>query len=315
MDWLEIKVTCGRQAAEAAAAILHEVTGRGVAIEDPWGAQQNPPPGIWDYSELPAGDPDTVTVTGYLPAEAWEEALAQARERLAELAGYGLGPVGAPEVRWRDESEWADTWKQYFKPLRVGKKLVVIPPWHTYDLALDDVPLYLDPGMAFGTGTHATTQLCLEALEEWLRPGMTVLDVGTGSGILAIAALRLGAGRTEALDLDPVAVKAAQQNAERNGLQLPVLHGELGDWQEANPGQQADIVVANLVADLIIALAVPLAAVTAPGGHVIVGGILAERTGPVQEALTAAGLALREQRARDGWAAIVATRPQPGEMQ
>src|SRR5690606_26707230 len=110
----------------------------------------------------------------------------------------------------------------------------------------------------------------------------------------------------EGLDLDPVAVKAAEQNAARNGYDLPVLHGELGDWRQANPGQQADVVLANLVADLIIALADELAAVTAPGGCLIVGGILSERTGPVQAALTAAGLTVREQRARDGWAAIVA---------
>ncbi len=163
-------------------------------------------------------------VAGYLPVDDRLEArLSQLKDALARLPGYGITGAGTElTLHYVEEADWANAWKAYFKPMRVGRRLVVTPPWEHPDLAPDDIPIVIDPGMAFGTGSHPTTQLCLAALEDFVQPGQAVADVGTGSGILAIAAAKLGAAHVAANDIDPLAVKIARENAAVNGVALVV---------------------------------------------------------------------------------------------
>ena len=196
-----------------------------------------------------------------------------------------------------EEADWANAWKAFYKPLRVGRRLVVTPPWEHPELAPDDLPLIIDPGMAFGTGSHPTTQLCLTALEEYITPGASVADVGTGSGILAIAAAKLGASPVAASDNDPLAVKIARENAAVNGVSVTVT--------DALPEGRYAVLVANILADVIIGLGADLTARLWPAGILIVSGIIDTREADVQAALQGLGLAHLETRRQAEWVALV----------
>jgi ribosomal protein L11 methyltransferase len=199
------------------------------------------------------------------------------------------------------EEDWATAWKAFYKPFRVGRRLVVRPSWEPYAAAPDDCVLELDPGMAFGTGEHPTTRLCLEALEERVRPGDRVLDWGTGSGILAIAAVKLGATWVDARDHDPVAVAAARENARRNEVADRVLV-ERGDLPGAAP---YDGVVANILAGPILAAAPRLRRLTRPGGWLIASGLTDARVAAVARALQDAGFSPPLTRAAGEWRALI----------
>jgi ribosomal protein L11 methyltransferase len=211
----------------------------------------------------------------------------------------------ATRVAWDavDDEDWAHAWKRFWKPQRIGKRLVVKPSWETWNAAAEDVVIELDPGMAFGTGTHETTRMCLEWLEQIVRPGDRVLDVGTGSGILAIASLLLGAGEVEAFDNDPIAVRTAGQNLERNGLSGRARVFEAAAVAE---GKTFNIVTANLVADLIILLAPSMAGALEPGGALIASGIIRERADEVSDALVAASFVSQDRRTQGEWVSIAA---------
>jgi ribosomal protein L11 methyltransferase len=241
-------------------------------------------------------------VRTYLPADDVE-----ARVKL-EVGLWHLGqihPLPEAEVRRLSEANWAEAWKAHYTPQRIGKRFLVVPSWLADEAAAgpEDVVLYLDPGTAFGTGLHPTTRLCLAALEELVRPGDEVLDLGTGSGILAIGAGRLGAGRVVAVDLDPKAAAVAADNAERNGVAIETLAGELAD----TPPGRFDLVVANILAGPIVTLAPALVErLRRPGGRLVVSGILAEQADDVAAALAAAGAEELETRHSGDWVAIVA---------
>jgi ribosomal protein L11 methyltransferase len=241
-------------------------------------------------------------VRTYLPADDVE-----ARARL-EVGLWHLGqihPLPEAEVRRLTEANWAEAWKAHYTPQHIGDHFLVVPSWLADEAAAapEDVVLYLDPGTAFGTGLHPTTRLCLAALEELVRPGDAVLDLGTGSGILAIGAARLGAARVVAVDLDPKAAAVAADNAERNGVAIETRAGELAD----TPPGRFDVVVANILAGPIVALAPALVErLRRPGGRLVVSGILAEQAGDVAAALAAAGAEGLETRHSGDWVAIVA---------
>jgi ribosomal protein L11 methyltransferase len=246
-------------------------------------------------------------ITGYLPVDdRLEERLEGLRERLAVLRESGLDPGDGLAVRFVQDEDWAEAWKAYFRPIRVGRSLVIKPSWETLAAADGDRVIELDPGMAFGTGAHPTTQLCLALLEERVAPGDRVLDLGTGSGILALAAARLGAREVLALDLDPVAVAAARENVAANGLAGVVRVEEGG--VEAAPGPPYDLVVANILADVIRDLAPALALQLRRRGLLIASGIIADRAADVTVALRAAGFDLEEERAQEEWRALVCSR-------
>ncbi|MFZ5826623.1 MAG: 50S ribosomal protein L11 methyltransferase [Bacillota bacterium] len=303
MRYLEVAIRCRREAADAVGNLLTEMTGGGYAVDDPLGIIENREK--WEITDLVPGDPAWVTVKGWL-AEAGdvEQARLQLEAGLDEIRGLGLGAIEPARYDWVQEEDWANAWKAYFKPARVGERLVVIPSWEEYDLQEGDLPLYLDPGMAFGTGTHPTTALCLRWLERLVRPGARVIDVGTGSGILAIAARRLGAGEVVAIDIDPVAVRVAGENAAQNQVQIDVRHATLDQVEE----EPADLVIANIIASIIMEILPDVAARMKPGARFLASGIIAEKKAAVVEALTATWLLPVEAREENGWVAIMAVK-------
>ncbi len=211
------------------------------------------------------------------------------------------------------DEEWKDKWKEYFKPAKITEHLVVKPTWETYEKKEGELVLEIDPGMAFGTGTHETTSLCLELLEEHIKPGDSVLDVGCGSGILAIAAGLLGAGDVLGVEIDPVAVAVGKENVERNGLtdRVRVMEGDLTKGVDFC----ADIVLANLMADLVKILSGDVARHMRPNGVYISSGILAELSEEVSQVIEACGFKILEVRQKGEWCAIAAVRPSSGKQE
>ncbi|MBQ4354370.1 MAG: 50S ribosomal protein L11 methyltransferase, partial [Clostridia bacterium] len=206
------------------------------------------------------------------------------------------------------EEDWADSWKQYYKPIKTGKRLVIVPVWETYEPDDGEIIVLMDPGMAFGTGTHETTRLCAGFVENYTKDGCTVLDVGCGSGILAIAAAKLGAGECFACDIDPVAVRVAVENTELNDT--PNVKCAVSDLLKQTPKADGgyNVIVANIVADIIIRLAPDVGAYLAENGVFIVSGIIAERADEVLGALDAAGYKVEDERYENGWYAAAVVR-------
>ncbi len=278
MRWAEISIDAGPEATDAVGAALYAVGCGGFEVRE--------------VAQPPA-------VAGYLPVDdRLEDRLSSLKDALAALPGYGITGAGMElTLRYVEEADWANAWKAFYKPFRVGRRLVVTPPWEHPDLAPDDIPLVIDPGMAFGTGSHPTTQLCLTALEDYVTPRASVADIGTGSGILAIAAAKLGASPVAANDNDPLAVKIARENAAANGVQVEVT--------EALPTGQYDVVVANILADVIIGMATELHGLLAPDGVLIASGIIDTREADVRQALEGIGLTSLETRRQTEWVALV----------
>lgn len=315
--WLELSVTADPEAVEAISEVMSRYASGGVAIEEPYELADD------GQVALPIpGSPATVRV--YVPADAaGEEARQRIEEGLWHLRQIGAGNISEISLRRLAESDWANAWKEHFHVTHLGRRTVIKPSWREYEPRADEVVVELDPGMAFGTGLHPTTRNCVLALEETLSPGDRVLDVGTGSGILALAALKLGAARVLALDVSSVAVEAARANAEANGLaerievRLATLEGAAGEPFSPLPPDLAvlgaeigtfDLVLANIIARVIAQLAPALVRATRPGGALIASGIIAERRHEAEEPLRAAGL--REIRAlvEGDWVTLVGKR-------
>lgn len=302
MNWLEVSLTVSGEAAEAVADVFARFAPGGVVHE---ATQIEVTP---DDKGRPVGP---VIVRAYLPAD---EGLAAARAQLEE-ALWHLGqilPLPQPQYRPVAEADWSEAWKADFKPIRIGKRLVIVPTWLNPPLAPDDVPIRLDPGMAFGTGTHPTTQLCLAAIERHLQPGTPVIDLGTGSGILAIAAAKLGAGPLLAVDIDDEAVRVAKENAAANGV-ADHIHIEKGSLAEVLAHQfgmaSAPFVVANILARVIVdLLGQGLAQAVTPGGLLVVSGILASQAFEVNAALKTRDLTILAHEHIEDWTAIIARR-------
>lgn len=225
----------------------------------------------------------------------------------AAAGAYGEGvDLGAltVDVFVEDDSEWKDNWKEFFKPKKVGKRIVVKPTWYEYEKQADDLVIEIDPGMAFGTGTHETTSLCLRLMEDYMQDGDKVLDVGCGSGILTIAGALLGSPEVLGVEIDPVAVEIAQQNLELNGVS-DVARAQYGDLTKGIDFK-AEIVVANLMADLVMMLSADVAKHILPGGKYISSGILVEKRDVVADAIKKCGFDIVEIREDGMWCAIVA---------
>lgn len=302
MVWCEVSASAPVEQAETVAEALRAVAPGGVSIEDPL-VPLGPDEGVRLDRRRPS------VVKAYLPVD---DTLGERLERLdTELARVGL----RPELRTRTvhEEDWADAWKEHFHVEHVGERIVIRPSWRPYEPRPGDVVIDLDPGMAFGTGQHPTTRMCLALLEREVRPGAAVLDVGAGSGILAVAAIKLGAARCLALDIEPRAVQVARENAARNGVAGAIRAevGSLGEgWQLPEPPpREADLVVANITAAAVASLAPAFAAALRPGGRLIGSGIIAERIDEVLSALGSAGFTVEEVRAEGDWRAVVATKP------
>ena len=299
-EWLELATTAEPEAVEAVAAVFAE-HGQGVAIEQVVESSRD-----GDIVNLPADAP--VLIKTYLPVR--DPGAEQRRARI-ETAVWALGRlrrVAPLQARTLREADWANAWKAYFFVHRVGERTVIVPSWRQadYEPRAGDVVLLLDPGMAFGTGLHPTTRLCLRAVETCVRPGMRVLDVGSGSGILAIAAARLGASAVEAVEIDPVAAGVCQQNVERNGV-ADVVHVTPGTLASA-PSERFDLVLANITIATLLQLHPLLAEHLSPDGTAVLSGVLAERADELLAALLEAGWRhLRTEQEQD-WVAIFASR-------
>jgi ribosomal protein L11 methyltransferase len=280
MLWCEVRVTVPLDQAEVVAEVLRDMAPAGVSIEEPL-VPLGPEEGV----RLLPGRPAVVSC--YLLVD---DSLGARLDALdAGLAARGLRPE--IESRRVAEAEWADAWKDHFHVERVGRRLVIRPSWRDFQPSPDDVVIDLDPGMAFGTGQHETTRGCLVMLERLVAPGMQVLDVGTGSGILAIAAVKLGAATVSAIDVEPQSVMVAGENAARNGVsgQIRVALGSLGaSWPFAIPSEDSsDLLVANIHARALVELAPEIDAAARPGAAIVLSGIIAEREPEVLEAFAA----------------------------
>jgi ribosomal protein L11 methyltransferase len=296
MRWLELSVEADVEAVEAVSEILGRVAD-GTAVQptrllrdaDDELAVREDPTAPFVVTAHVADGPDA------------GDAVDSTERALWHLQAFGLRPVGVLRVRTVDDADWTDAWKRHYVPQRIGR-VVIVPSWVTHEAALDDAVVILDPGMAFGTGLHPTTRACLELLQEIGPMPARVLDVGSGSGVLALAALRLGAESAVGYDTDPLAVDAARANAERNALadRLDVREGSL----PAEAGERYPLVLANLVAALLVKLAPRLSTHLAPGGSLVAGGIIDQRADEVIAALGHAGLVVDERRDDGEWVAF-----------
>jgi len=301
MRWLELTVQTHPEAVEAVSELLSRYATGGVAIEEPIELIDEGQ----EYQVL-TGKP--VQVHAYLPIDGKErDAQQHVAEGLWHLASLGTQFVGNLQTRIVNEEDWANAWKDYYHVTHIGHRLVIRPSWRTYVPGDDEVVLELDPGMAFGTGLHPTTRMCLEQLEQRVHAGMHVLDVGTGSGILALAAVKLGAASAYCIDNSSIAVESATANAAANGLgeRITVKLGELDDAGVARLAGKNDIVLANIIARVIGSIAPQLAQVLAPDGLLIASGIIEERRHEAEQPLLATGLRLVDQVMIDDWVTLV----------
>jgi len=311
--WLELAVTCDPEAVEAVSEILSRVAPGGVSVE----------PGflLTDEGLGAVADPSQpATVRAYIPARdprVVRAAIATADTALGHLAAFGLREIGEVSTAVVHESDWATAWKRHVRVMRIGRRIVIRPTWRRHRRAPDDVVIAMDPGMAFGTGLHPTTRLCLAGIERWADDGLLaqgaapdgrarLLDVGCGSGVLAVAAGLLGAGELIGLDRDPIAIEATLANARRNRLVRRVRA-----WQGSLPSGVGpfDLVAANLIASVLVSLAPGLRDELRPGGRLLASGIFADREGDVRAAFAAAGLAIVHRDAEGDWVALDVERP------
>ena len=306
--WIEVRVITKSEALEPVSGIFYSLDCKGVAIEDPediLGREQGPL--TWDFADINVLEHKgkVAVVKAYFAEEDnIEEILGYVNEKLVELKEMGID-LGEAKVEHEKmyEEDWANTWKQYYKPSKVGEKIVVKPIWEEYEEKEGELVVNLDPVMAFGTGTHETTRMCIQALEKYVKEESTVFDVGCGSGILAIAAAKLGAKLAVGVDLDPVAVESSIENVGYNNLNnIEILHGNLVEVIDG----KADIVVANILAEIICILTDDVKRVMKDGGVFITSGIIHDRVDMVCEKLEATGFEVIEKN-RDGeWNCIVA---------
>ncbi|MGI5850744.1 MAG: 50S ribosomal protein L11 methyltransferase [Caldicoprobacterales bacterium] len=309
MNWIELAIKTTGEGIDAVTEILNNVGINGVIIEDPRDIEQfKANKADWLYVDENLGYSDeAVVIKGYLPDnDVLYENVQTIRNRLEWLTKQDLGiDIGIAELKLSNvrEEDWANNWKKYFKPKKIGKHLVVKPSWEEYNPSEGEVILELDPGMAFGTGTHETTILCVRALEDWITPDKTLLDVGTGTGILAITGILLGAKSALAIDLDLDAVRIANENASRNKVteKIDVVHGNLMDKVQG----KFEVVVVNIIADVIIEITKGIREYLTDDGIFIASGIILDRIDDVEKAIKRAGLTIIEIKTMGEWAVVV----------
>ena len=312
MEYTELTVSTTTAGADAVSDLLMRLGATGTQIIDRNDLPDPDRPGRnWELMDRALLDamPEDVQIKAWFSAEEAgrvTDTLRLELERLrAEDADGAFGALTLSSGSIREE-DWANEWKRYFKPFRVGRHLVVKPTWERWDAAPDDLIIEIDPGMAFGTGTHETTALCIELIEAYYQQGR-LLDIGTGSGILAIAAALLGAKDVYAIDIDEDAVRVARENVEKNGFSKAITV-EKGDLLKGVRGTY-DFAVANILAPVICMLAAPLRKYLTPNGVFVCSGIIREKRDDVFAALTEAGYEILDERSRGDWCAFAARNP------
>lgn len=310
MDWIEVTISTTSEGTDIVSQILYDVGVAGVVIEDPSDILSfSSEPGDWDYvdEDLISNLDEDVLVRGYLGEDdTLHDKLQYIRERIQGLledkSDIDIGPGGV-ELLSVSEEDWAESWKKHFKPRKVGERIVIKPTWEGYSKEDEEIVIEIDPGMAFGTGTHETTTLCIQMLEKYVEPSYTVLDMGCGTGILAIASVLLGADRTLAVDIDKNAVDIARENSRINNVEdkIDVVHGDL----LADVEGRFDIVVSNIIADVIIELSHDIGKFMKRDGIFIASGIILDRLDEVRAALKDNGFDEIEYIILGEWAIVV----------
>ncbi len=299
-SWTQIKVICKTGDIDDVSAVMSMVDS-GLFIEDPNDIDRiDTIYGELIGEELINADRSECAVSVYVPEERSPvEQAAYIKDGLDRLSiEYKMTLSGM------DEEDWADSWKQYYKPLRIGERLMIVPTWEKYEPKPDDIVILMDPGMAFGAGTHETTKLCASLLEKYMPKDSRVLDVGTGSGILAIAASKLGAKEVFAYDVDPVAVRVAKENVEANGCSN-VTCGESDLLKDVDDSEGYDLICANIVADIIVRMAPEVRRYLKDDGMLSVSGIIDGQTERVIKALEDGGLSLKHVEKDNDWNAMI----------
>lgn len=302
MQWIEVNVQVTHEAVEVVADILTAAGTSGVAIEDPQLINNLRNSGTWELCDIPEQEnTEIVTVSAYYADdEKLQDRLKQIESELAAVEER-IGSFRFGNIRFRSlsEKDWANEWKQYFHVTHVGESLVIKPSWEEYTSKEGEHVIKIDPGMAFGTGTHHTTNMCMARLEKVLPANAEVFDVGTGSGILAIAAALLGAKSVKAVDIDAVAVRVARENIADNGLEDKIEVKE-GDLLRGTEGQ-ADVIIANIIADIIIMLLKDIPGKLQDDGIFLASGIISDRRADVEAAAAEVGMKVDHVDEKGGW--------------
>lgn len=309
MKWSEISIHTTHEAFEAISNILHEAGAGGVVIEDPFELTKERET---TYGEIYQLNPDDypeegVIIKAYLPVNSFlGETVEEIKQAINNLMLYNID-IGRNKITISEvnEEEWATAWKKYYNPVKISERFTIVPTWETYEpVSSDELIIELDPGMAFGTGTHPTTVMCIQALEKTVKKGDVVVDVGTGSGILSIAAAMLGAKRVHALDLDPVAVESAKLNVKLNKVHdvVTVSQNNLLDRID----EQADVIVANILAEIILRFVDDAYRLLRSDGVFITSGIIRTKKQEVKEGLLRAGFTIEETLTMEDWVAFIA---------
>ena len=310
MKWTEVLIKVDPQAVEAVTDILYGLGAQGVAIDEPVDVERLREDELyWDYidEKLLENDTEETKIMAYFSEEETNlpEKIAVIKEKIRNLTEFGLSiGSGTVELSNVNQEDWESAWKQYFKPVHVTDRIVVKPEWEEYSPQEGEIVIEIDPGMAFGTGTHETTSMCINQIEKNLKAGDRVIDIGSGSGILSMASVLLGAEKATGVDLDPVAVRVALENVELNNLQdkIEILHGNLTDVIR----EKADIVVANIMADIILILLEDVRAFIKDDGLFISSGIIQEKRAAVEARLLEKNFRIVEVETKGEWCAITA---------
>ena len=313
MDWMEYTVLTTTEGSDLISQILLDAGSTGTMIEDKNDVALNQrPEGQWDIIDEAIAQRigDDVKVTGYYEVdERLRDRVMHIESELNRIRAMDLGmDLGKLETRTHSvaEEDWTESWKKAFRPFRLGEHMVIKPSWETVETEPGDHIIEIDPGMAFGTGTHETTGMCVRLVEKYVRPGDEAIDIGTGTGILAIAAAHMGAKHVLATDLDAVAVRVAAENVKINGFEgkIDVRCGDLLEVVD----ERADVVIANIIADVIIGLAAPVKPHIVDGGIFICSGIAVNRLEDVLAALNAAGYQVLDTLIEGEWSAVASRR-------
>ena len=311
LKWSEISIHTTNEAIEPISNILHEAGASGVVIEDPFELVKIREDQFGEIYQLNPKDypEEGVIVKAYLPINSFlGETIEEIKSTINNLIVYnidiGKNDVSVSEVH---EEEWATAWKKYYHPVKISKRFTVVPTWEEYTpVNSDELIIELDPGMAFGTGTHPTTVMSIQALERTVKKGDSVIDVGTGSGVLSIAAAMLGAEKVKALDLDEVAVQSAKLNLELNKVHTFVNVSQNNLLEGIS--DEVDVVVANILAEVILRFTDDVAKTVKPGGYFIAAGIIQQKKDQVKESIETAGFDIEETLRMEDWVAFIAKR-------